>query len=410
MNLMSMAGLPGLLALPIALGASLPIPQLTTELVTTIPSFTGEVVTFIVQSPIEDDERLYIGGKTGRAYTFEPGGSPEIFLNISSITSTTSERGLLFLVFHPQFGTDNWFFFINHTNLAGHTVIARYEMDADDRTVVDTTTRKELLTINQDFANHNGGAMAFGPDGFLYIAMGDGGDGNDPNCRAQDLTQRLGKMLRIDVDQSVNTAPFYGIPPDNPYVGVDDVPDEIFFVGLRNPWRFSFDRDTGDMWIGDVGQAAREEVDHILHPLTPALNFGWPIREGEIQNPAINTIINNCSGAGVAIPPLDFEGFTQPVHTYVRGTNNNRAITGGYVYRGAKSPGLFGRYVFGDYNSGRVWVLDPADYSVVERFVLGMGLTTFGEGRDGELYLSSNRQVRRIVPIPPEIPDHLSVR
>jgi hypothetical protein len=283
-------------------------------------------------------------------------------------------------------------------------------MSEANRQVVDTTTRRVLLTINQDFDNHNGGAMKFGPDGYLYIAMGDGGSGNDPNCRAQNMTSRLGKMLRIDVNQSVNTMPYHGIPADNPFVDVPSIPNEIYFSGLRNPWRISFDRDTGDLWIGDVGQVTREEVNHLVYPFDAALNFGWPIREGNLQNPNINTILTNCANAGVTLPPLNFDGFTDPVHTYARGTNSNRSITGGYVYRGSKTAGLFGRYVFGDYFSGRVWVLDPVDYSATERFVLGLGLTTFGEDRAGELYLGWNRDVRRIVPVPPPIADHVVVR
>jgi glucose/arabinose dehydrogenase len=389
---------------------SVPIPPLTTQTIATIPNFTNEFVTFILQSPDPTDQRLIVGSKTGRAYALQPGGQLDLFLNVSSITSTQTERGLLSLEFHPEFSISNWYFFINHTNTSGNTVVARYEMSAANRQVVDTTTRRVLLTINQDFDNHNGGAMKFGPDGYLYIAMGDGGSGNDPNCRAQNMTSRLGKMLRIDVDQNVNTVPYHGIPADNPFVAVPSIPNEIYFSGLRNPWRISFDRDTGDLWIGDVGQVTREEVNHLVHPFDAALNFGWPIREGEVQNPSINTILTNCANAGVTLPPLNFDGFTDPVHTYVRGTNSNRSITGGYVYRGSKTAGLFGRYVFGDYFSGRVWVLDPVDYSATERFVLGLGLTTFGEDRAGELYLGWNRDVRRIVPVPPPIADHVVVR
>jgi len=204
------------------------------------------------------DGRLFLTIRTGRVVILENGSlRPQPFLDIQSLTTTDGERGLLSTAFHPRYA-ENGFFFIDYTNVQGNTVIARYQVSASDPNRADPASARILLTIEQPFSNHNGGQLQFGPDGYLYIGMGDGGSANDPACRAQKTDNLLGKMLRIDVDQNVATPPYYGIPASNPFRGAGDPPDEVWASGLRNPWRFSFDRQTGDLWIGDVGQDRRE--------------------------------------------------------------------------------------------------------------------------------------------------------
>ncbi len=374
------------------LAAAEPLPPLTTELVTTVPS---GLVTSITQSPLENDRRLFIGLLVGAVYILPPDGSlsPSPFLDVTEITSRAGELGLFGMKFHPQFGETNWYFFINHSLSTGGTALARYEMSEDDRTVVDVNSRR-VVYLGNSTVIHNAGDIHFGPDGYLYIATGDYSSG----CSAQNPALRHGKIMRIDVDQSIDTPPYHGIPADNPFVGNPGWLDEAYFMGLRNPWRFSFDRATGDMWIADVGQTSREEVNHVVFPFDGGLNFGWPMWEGDVKT------VSSCG----ANPPDGFKELTPPVHAYPRAVGTT--IIGGFVYRGSKIPQLQGRYVFGDMGSGRIWAIDPADYSVEEVLSLRLSssFTTFGEDRDGELYIGKSPQVLRIIPVPPaEIMDHL---
>ncbi|HEY7216279.1 MAG TPA: PQQ-dependent sugar dehydrogenase, partial [Thermoanaerobaculia bacterium] len=206
------------------------------------------------------DGRLFLTLREGRVMIFENGAlRPQPFLDIRGQTTTDGERGLLSTAFHPRYA-ETGFFFIDYTNTSGDTVIARYHVSGDPNRA-DPASARTLLTIAQPFSNHNGGQLQFGPDGFLYIGMGDGGSAFDPECRAQRVNSLLGKMLRLDVDQNVGSPPFYGIPASNPFRGPGDPQDEVWASGLRNPWRFAFDRQTGDLWIGDVGQNQREEID-----------------------------------------------------------------------------------------------------------------------------------------------------
>jgi glucose/arabinose dehydrogenase len=321
------------------------------------------------------DERLFVTVQTGRVRIVSGGAVlPTPFLDVSPLVSCCGERGLLSVAFHPDYA-QNRFFFVNYTDTAGDTVIARYQTSASDPDRADPGSAVTLLTIDQPFANHNGGQLQFGPDGYLYIGMGDGGSANDPMCNAQRGETLLGKMLRIDVDQNVSTPPFYGIPPDNPFAQPGGPLDEIWANGLRNPWRFSFDRATGDLWIGDVGQGDREEIDFQPRASTGGENYGWKMMEG-----------TRCGGGGTSgcptgVPACNAAGLVQPRYEYNH--SEGCSVTGGYVYRGTLVPALAGRYVYGDYCSGRLWADGERLGPVAQE------LSTFGEDAAGELYLGT---------------------
>ena len=316
------------------------------------------------------------------------------YLDLTSQVTSGGERGLLGLAFAPDYATSGRVY-VNVTNLSGDTVIARFLRDATNPLRADPTTRFDLVWpggkafIDQPFANHNGGHLAFGPDGYLYIALGDGGSGNDPLGNAQNPGSLLGKMLRIDVSVDLLHPTGYVVPPGNPFV-LDDALDEIWHFGLRNPWRYSFDDParggTGALFIGDVGQNGWEEVS-FAPAHVGARNHGWPNREGLHAN--------------VASPPPYFAPLTDPIHEYSHA--DGRAITGGVVYRGsALGSSYAGRYFFADIISNRVWslalTLDPSsgwptDVEVFEHTAeLGdgaMGISSFGTDADGEVYLVS---------------------
>lgn len=326
-------------------------------------------------SPLEithaGDSRLFIVQKGGLIRILNANGTinPTPFLNVSSLISTSgNERGLLGLAFHPNYAT-NGLFFINYTNLSGNTIIARYSVSSDPN--IANTNGLILMTINQPYSNHNGGTLKFGPDGYLYIGMGDGGSAGDPENRAQNINQNLGKMLRIDVNS--NTSPFYSIPPTNPYVNISGN-DEIWAIGLRNPWKFSFNRITGDLWIADVGQSAVEEVNRILSPLpNSGLNFGWRCYEG-------NAVYLNsgCAPASTMVFP-----FTQ----YPR-SGGACSITGGYTYTGTTYPNFQNKYFYADYCDNRIRMVDAAGNVIISNSFSGNGFATFGEDSNGELYVA----------------------
>jgi glucose/arabinose dehydrogenase len=301
------------------------------------------------------------------------------FLDIRNLVQAGGEQGLLGLALHPGFA-QNGRFFVNYTRAGdGATVIAAYTVSAADRNVADPASRRELMTVPQPYANHNGGGLRFGPDGYLYIGMGDGGSGNDPENRAQDSQSLLGKMLRIDVDAGHP----YGIPPGNLYATEGQGRRETWALGLRNPWRFSFDRVAGDLYIGDVGQGAVEEI-HFAARGTPAgLNFGWRVMEG-----------NRCTGLGGG-PPCASVAFTPPVATYEH--NEGCSVTGGVVYRGRAVPAMHGRYLYGDFCSGRMWTTSRDRDGAWRTEVLldtGHQIGTFGEDSAGEVYWSDLRSGR----------------
>ena len=300
---------------------------------------------------------------------------PTPFLDIRSLVSFGGERGLLGVALHPQFAA-NGRFFVDYTRASdGATVIASFRVSANPD-IADPASRVELLTIAQPFENHNGGAVRFGPDGYLYIGMGDGGSGNDPGNRAQNANELLGKILRIDVD---GAAP-YAIPAGNVYATNGQGRPEIWASGVRNPWRFSFDRASGDMYIGDVGQDTTEEIDFVPHGTAAGLNFGWHVVEG-----------TRCTGLGGG-PPCGSPALTPPVLTYDHG--EGCSVTGGFVYRGRSVPVLQGRYVYADYCSGRMWSAARDRDGVWQAEVLietGHQITTFGQDGDGELYWADAR-------------------
>ncbi|MDZ4823180.1 MAG: PQQ-dependent sugar dehydrogenase [Flavobacteriales bacterium] len=296
------------------------------------------------------------------------------FLDVSGVLSSGGERGLLGLAFHPNYA-DNGFFYINYTNTSFNTVVARYTVSANPN-VANPLSATIIITIPQDFSNHNGGHLAFGPDGYLYIGMGDGGSGGDPNNRAQDPLQLLGKMLRIDVDNGT----LYAIPPTNPFFGQTDTLPEIWALGMRNPWKFSFDDLTGDLWIGDVGQNVWEEIDFEPAGSPGGSNYGWRCYEG---NASFN--LSGCNG----INNYDF-----PVADYNHGGQDDYcSITGGIVYRGSTYPGMYGYYFLTDYCEGGIRTLFPNGIGGFSEDVadpgLGFGGVAFGISSSGELYLVS---------------------
>ncbi len=334
----------------------------------------------------DGSNRLFITLQGGQIVIFD--GTellPEPFLDITTLVSCCGERGLLSVAFHPIYAS-NGFFYINYTDNSGNTVIARYTVSADPN-VADPDSAAVLLTISQPFGNHNGGQLQFGPDGYLYIGMGDGGSAGDPQNNAQNLNTLLGKMLRIDVDSGFP----YAIPPDNPFVGVIDALDEIWALGLRNPWRFSFDRLTGDLFIGDVGQNSWEEVDFQPATSSGGENYGWRLMEGNhCFNPPVD-----CDDGTLALPILEYD------HSL------GCSITGGYLYRGTQSPQFQGTYLYADYCSGRIWGA-KADASggwiTNELLDTDFLITTFGEDEAGEIYFAhyapANGAIYRIVTLP----------
>jgi len=312
-------------------------------------------------------QRLFILEQAGRVKVLLPGATtPTVFLDIASLVLSGGERGLLGLAFHPQFAA-NRRFFVNYTRRPdGATVIAEYRVSATDPDVADTTETL-LLLIPQPFANHNGGMIEFGPDGFLYIGMGDGGSARDPGNRAQNIEDLLGKILRIDVDHPLSASVPYSSPPTNPFFGVAAGRDEIYALGFRNPWRFSFDRATSDLYVGDVGQDAIEEIDVV----TIGGNYGWRVFEGD-QCTGIDPTL---CGVGGFIPPV-----TQYAHT-----GGRCSVTGGYVYRGNTSSLPVGAYVYGDFCSGEIFLLKDGVQSLLLETTLE--ISSFGEDEAGEIYV-----------------------
>ena len=320
------------------------------------------------------DERLFVVERGGTIRIIDGDGTVAAtpFLDIPGIIKSGGEQGLLGLAFHPDYA-ENGYFFVNYTDLDGNTVIARYSVSAADSDVADPESGLVVLSIDQPYANHNGGDVKFGPDGTLYIGTGDGGSAGDPQNNAQDLSSLLGKMLRIDID----TGSPYSIPEGNPYVEDAGAADEIWASGLRNPWRFSFDRETGDMWIADVGQNAIEEVNFIPSGTGAGMNFGWRCYEGEEP---YNT--DNCGAA---------EDYQFPLYQYYHSEDDGCSVTGGYVYRGMEYPSLDGYYFFSDYCNDILYSLrDSAGQWVVQQHgqYPGNNFTTFGEDMNGELYVA----------------------
>jgi glucose/arabinose dehydrogenase len=324
-------------------------------------------------------DRLFVVEQRGKIYVFDPSdpaGTRRLFLDLEGLVSGSGgETGLLGLAFHPAYES-NGLFFVNYTSSQSGSLksyISRFSVSASDPDSAVRESEDALLTQDQPYSNHNGGKVAFGPDGYLYISLGDGGSGNDPQNNGQTLTTLLGKILRIDVD--TQTPPLaYGIPPTNPMVGnLRGFREEIYAYGLRNPWKFSVDSETGMLWAGDVGQGAREEIDTIVL----GGNYGWRLMEGYLCTPGVNP---SCA---------DTAGLVRPVWDYNR-SSGDVSVTGGYVYRGAAIPGLMGRYVYADFASGRIWALTTDRVNPATNALLldsPHQVSSFGVDRQNELYV-----------------------
>ncbi len=352
-----------------------PLDPVDVQLVRVFADISFERPLLLLQAP-GNEQRWYVVEQGGIVKTFRDGdSSATIFADLServAYTGGADERGLLGMAFHPDFA-DNRRVFLSWVTADGgqRSVIASFAVDAQGLTI-DPASERIVLQVDQPAANHNGGHIAFGLDGYLYIGLGDGGGSNDTYRHAQDTQTLLGSMLRIDVD---GAAP-YAIPPDNPFVGDAQVRDEIWAYGLRNPWRWSFDRKTGALYAGDVGQGAREEIDRI----EGGQQYGWPCFEGTLDNDSA-AYGDYC--AGVANTP--------PIHEYPR--SDGIAVVGGYVYRGDDPAmrSLRGRYFFADYGSGRLWSLYPLDEDPSSTLELalesGRVISSLSEDLAGRLYL-----------------------
>jgi glucose/arabinose dehydrogenase len=317
--------------------------------------------------------RLFIALQGGKIVVYSGGkilGTP--FLNISDLIFCCGERGLLSIAFHPSYKT-NGLFFVYYTNTSGNLVLARFKVSATNRNVAIKSSKKILLTISHPtYANHNGGRIAFGKDGFLYLSVGDGGGGGDQSNNAQNLGKLLGKILRINV----NAGSLYSIPPGNPFSNVTGAKKEIWAFGYRNPWRWSFDRANGNMYIGDVGQNLYEEIDFQPANSPGGENYGWRFMEGNhCYNPA-----SNCNNGKLKAPIIEY------------GHGAGCSVVGGYVYRGTAISAIVGKYLYSDYCSGIIWGATNSSGKWISTQLLstGFNVSTFGEGENGALYVAQH--------------------
>ena len=359
-------------ALMLSSGAQLVAPVAWSAEISLVPLASGLANAISITHAGDDSGRLFIVLQTGQIVIYD-GQRVHLrpFLDISRRVSCCGERGLLGLAFHPQYAS-NGFFYVNYTDRAGDTVVARYSVSRISRNLANPLSGTTLLTVDQPFANHNGGQLLFGPDGYLHIGLGDGGSAGDPQNNAQNLDVLLGKILRIDVDGGTP----YAIPPDNPFVNVPGARPEIWAYGLRNPWRFSFDRLTGDLFVGDVGQAEWEEINFQPASSPGGENYGWRLMEGShCYDPP-----TGCDPTGLVLPVLEYD------HSL------GCAVIGGFRYRGSQVPGLDGQYLYGDYCSGRIWGAAPdgiGSWSSTVLLQAPFSVSSFGQGPDGELYVLS---------------------
>jgi glucose/arabinose dehydrogenase len=347
----------------------------------------GLVEPLFVTAALGDTDRLFVVEQAGvvrivRRDTL----TPEVFLDLRTEVSDEVEQGLLSIAFHPSYAM-NGFVFASYTNVAGDTRVVRYRVSADPDSL-DALSGDTIFALPQPFPNHNGGLVAFGPDGYLYLGLGDGGSGSDPVNHGQDLLTLLGSVLRLDVDDSLP----YAVPPTNPFVGRVDALPEIWAFGLRNPWRFSFDRERHDLYIADVGQSAREEINVQPASSHGGENYGWNIMEGGGCFEA-----TTCNRNGLVLPVVDYVN-----------PGDGCAVTGGYVYRGTRLAGLSGTYFYADYCRGWVRSFRYANGQVTDQRDRsnrlghkGETVTSFGEDARGELYIVvRNGKVYRIAKDP----------
>lgn len=348
-----------------------------------------------IQHAGDGSGRLFFVEQTGRIRVFKDGAllaAP--LLDIRNRVRSGGERGLMGLAFPPGFATKRWFY-VNYTEGTGapdlRTVIARFRLRSGETDIADPASEERLLVIAQPYDNHNGGQLRFSPrDGYLYIGMGDGGSGGDPQNNAQNLDSLLGKMLRLDTESGM---PIYSIPPSNPFRDRVNARSEIWAYGLRNPWRFSFDRETGDLYIGDVGQSQLEEIDFQPAASPGGENYGWRVMEGSAcYNPP-----NACSSGNLTLPAAEY------------GRALGQSVTGGFVYRGSLFPAWRGFYFYADYVSGAMWAMRREDGAWVSRRLpdTGFNVSTFGEDEQGELYLAryaaSTGEIYKLVSTTPAV-------
>ncbi|HKH46428.1 MAG TPA: PQQ-dependent sugar dehydrogenase [Thermoanaerobaculia bacterium] len=342
------------------------------------------------------DGRLFLALQGGLVVIVEQGAlRPEAFLDIRPLMTQSGpgahsgEQGLLGLAVHPRYA-QNGFFFVDYTDQLGAIVVARYRVSAEDPQRADPASGRILLTIPKQYVNHNGGQIQFGPDGYLYVSVGDGGGAGGPSCFSQKSDSLLGKLLRLDVDANVDTPPYHGIPASNPFPG-----SPIWATGLRNAWRFSFDRLTGDLWIADVGESAREEIDVQPAGTPGGRNYGWKLMEG--------TACFSTASCPVGSPPCGSPDLTPPVLEYGHG-GGECSITGGYVSRAPSLPHVWGIYFFGDLCSGRLWAADRQGESWRVRQLPQRlpGVDTFGEDHAGNLWAATHEG--ELFELVPELP------
>ena len=345
--------------------------DLNSEVTTAFPNLRFIKPVDLQHAPGSPD-KLFVVEQAGVIKKFT--NDPEIstaaaFLDIRDrVRDNANEEGLLGLTFHPGYD-QNGYFYVNYTaSSPRRTVIARYSVNPDNQDEALVDSEQILLEVEQPYGNHNAGQLAFGPDGYLYIAMGDGGSAGDPFRHGQNSNTLLGTILRIDVD-SASDGKEYAIPPDNPFIGVDGFQPEIYAYGLRNPWRFSFDLPSGALWTGDVGQGDREEINIV----TKGGNYGWNIKEGTRC-----FTDSSCSD----------ESFIAPVLEY--GRSKGGSVTGGYVYRGTRIPEFTGKYIYADFLTGRIWAMTADGNTLVENIEIAdtnLSISSFGVDSNNELYI-----------------------
>lgn len=357
---------------------------------------TTIIITQIAPNIIRPVAITHADDGSGRLFITQQGGQILIydgaqvlatpFLDVSGLISSGGERGLLSVAFHPNYESNGFFYIFYTASGTGDLTIVRYSVSSGDPNVADPNSAFSIISIpHPGFANHNGGQLQFGPDGMLYISTGDGGGAGDPNENGQNKNVLLGKILRLNVDIP---PPF--IPNDNPFVGAPGA-DEIWAYGLRNPWRFSFDRVSGDMFIGDVGQGCYEEVNEQPSDSSGGENYGWDELEG------LKCYDEVGGGSDCNLPPIcSFSGKTMPFITYAHADNPAyQAVTGGYVYRGIQSPPLAGRYLYADYGSGHIWAATKSggNWTIEELADTDYLISTFGEDEAGEIYFAHNSDI-----------------
>lgn len=353
-----------------------------------IDAFSGVQMALGMASADDGSGRMFVVQQSGEIMVWNGGASvlPNPFLDLSTLVTDGNEQGLLGLAFHPDYSS-NGLFYVNYTDLAGDTVVARYSVSTADPNLADPSSALQILAFDQEAQNHNGGDLHFGPDGYLYISSGDGGADWD---NGQNVDNLLGKLLRIDVDGDdfpADPLRNYSLPPDNPLVGLPGR-DEIWNLGLRNPWRFSFDRDTGDLFIGDVGDGEWEEIDFAPAP-HGGLNWGWPCYEGDAAFQTLGCEVQES---------YDFPILTLPHDPF---PDNNCSIIGGYRYRGSQFPNLRGWYLYADWCTGVLWAAEPVGSGAWDSYpVADLGTfsaTGFAEDEDGEIFVAGTWRIQRLV-------------